>query len=201
MRSLACELGGSPSAGVTRVGKPRGGERLVGCPAATGQGRTRLGGGTARHLDCPSGIGRRPARLAATADRADHVGAARRSTWRGSWRRRSGIGPCGRMIRAARRGAGERLGHASRPTRRVLAFCLVSGRFPTDASVAELADALGLGPSGFTPLGVRVPPLAPCTTVLPTHAPARGNRSVRSLVRRLPWTSLKASASPDRGAT
>jgi hypothetical protein len=28
------------------------------------------------------------------------------------------------------------------------------------ASVAELADALGLGPSGFTPVGVRVPPLA-----------------------------------------
>ena len=41
----------------------------------------------------------------------------------------------------------------SRRMTRVLAFCLVSGRFPTHASVAELADALGLGPvdGGFDP--------------------------------------------------
>ena len=31
----------------------------------------------------------------------------------------------------------------------------------TTAKVAELADALGLGPSGVTPVGVRVPPFAP----------------------------------------
>ena len=40
----------------------------------------------------------------------------------------------------------------------ILAFCLVSGSFPTHASVAELADALGLGPSGLhSPWGFESP--------------------------------------------
>jgi hypothetical protein len=35
----------------------------------------------------------------------------------------------------------------SPPKLTILAFCLVSGRFSAHASVAETADALGLGPS------------------------------------------------------
>ena len=38
----------------------------------------------------------------------------------------------------------------------------LSKRLP--AGVVELVDTLGLGPSGLTPLGVRVPPPAPGTT-------------------------------------
>ncbi len=42
-----------------------------------------------------------------------------------------------------------------------LEYQAASEKQPVYARVAELADALDLGSSGLTPLGVRVPPLAP----------------------------------------
>ncbi len=49
------------------------------------------------------------------------------------------------------------------------------------ASVAETADASGLGPGGVTPVGVRVSPLAPPLTC----GDAGGSRAVHSLAPRL----------------
>jgi hypothetical protein len=74
--------------------------------------------------------------------------------------------------------------------RAVLAFSQVSGRFPTYASVAELADALGLGPSGPTGCGGSSPPARTPLTC--------ANASKRSTSARLPREEFGVDERPVR---
>jgi hypothetical protein len=78
----------------------------------------------------------------------------------------------------------------------VLAFCLVSGRFWAYASVAELADALGLGPSGPTGCGGSSPPARTPLTCAnaskgransPLRLGARTRTDTKALVTRRGW--------------
>jgi hypothetical protein len=83
------------------------------------------------------------------------------------------------------------------PERAVLAFCLVSARFLTHASVAELADALGLGPSGPTGCGGSSPPARTLLTC--ANASKRRASSPLRWSRGHEWTRNLLSLAEDGG--